>query len=127
MGASAQSHEASIAHMVCLKHSFPPSNLDRNRSGLRYLSAYGWDPDSRLGLGASSEGIRAPIKVKMKNDTVGLGVHSKHDLKVQGRERSLDAKQTRLRDLENKKKRAILQEIFYGNEDVERFLYSGCG
>ncbi|KAF7585574.1 hypothetical protein BBP40_010645, partial [Aspergillus hancockii] len=40
-------HEASLAHQVCLAHSHPPSALDRTRQGMRYLAAYGWDPDRR--------------------------------------------------------------------------------
>lgn len=45
-------HESSMAHQVCLTHSYPLSHLDRSRQGLKYLSSYGWNPDSRLGLGA---------------------------------------------------------------------------
>ena len=67
-------HESTIAHMVCFTHSHPPSHLDRSRHGLKYLSSYGWDPDSRQGLGAIGEGIRTPIKAKVKNDTAGLGM-----------------------------------------------------
>ena len=74
-------HESTIAHMVCLAHSHPPSHLDRTRQGFKYLSAYGWDPDSRQGLGVTGEGIRAPVKAKMKNDTVGLGVKVKRNKK----------------------------------------------
>ncbi len=115
-------HEASIAHMVCLKHSHPPSDLDRNRLGLKCLSSYGWDPESRLGLGTNGEGIRAPIKVKVKNDTMGLGVHLKEGTRVQERKRKpLDAKQARKRDLESKKKTESLQEMFYGNDDVWKY------
>ncbi|PYH49637.1 putative G-patch domain protein [Aspergillus saccharolyticus JOP 1030-1] len=69
-------HEASLAHQLCLTHSHPPSHLDRTRHGMRYLASYGWDPDSRLGLGAPGrEGIREPVKGKLKVDTVGLGVN----------------------------------------------------
>lgn len=43
---------------------------------MRYLSSYGWDPDSRLGLGATGrEGIREPVRTRPKNDTVGLGMN----------------------------------------------------
>lgn len=121
--ATTHSHEASIAHMVCLEHSHPPSSLDRSRIGLKYLSSYGWDPDSRLDLGASGEGIRAPIKVKITNDTVGLGVRLKEDFKVPGKKKeTLDAKQARRKDLEDKRKREKLQEIFYNNDDVAKYL-----
>ena len=70
-------HESTIAHMVCLTHSHPPSHLDRNRQGLKVLSSFGWDPDSRQGLGATGKGIRALIKAKVKNDSVGLGAKTK--------------------------------------------------
>lgn len=116
-------HESTIAHMVCLTHSHPPSHLDRSRQGLKYLSSYGWDPDSRQGLGATGEGIRAPIKAKVKNDTVGLGVKIKDsknsvDTKVE----RLDAKQARKKDIEDRRKRERLQDMFYRNDDVEKYL-----
>jgi hypothetical protein len=63
-----------LAHQVCLTHSHPPSHLDRNRKGLAYLSSYGWDPDARVGLGASGQGIQYPIKSKPKDDKLGIGV-----------------------------------------------------
>lgn len=118
-------HESSMAHQICLTHSYPPSHLDRNRQGLKYLSSYGWDPDSRLGLGAAGEGIRVPIKAKAKNDTVGLGVVRKGVKTPEKKVERLDAKQTRKRELEDKKKRERLQEIFYRNDDVERYLGGG--
>lgn len=120
---SATPHEASIAHMVCIQHSHPPSHLDRNRQGLRYLALYGWNPDSRLGLGAAGEGIRAPIKAKVKNDTVGLGVKFEDIKHVQQKKgESLNAKQAKRKDLEDRKKRERLQELFYRNDDVEKYL-----
>jgi len=123
-------HEASIAHQVCLKHSHPPSHLERSRSGLRYLSAYGWDPDSRLGLGASGQGIRIPIKPKVKPNTVGLGAdvpqrHSDDSRSVSKARVKLDATKIRKEDAEARQKRDSLQELFYGNEDVEKYLGPG--
>ncbi|KAL9135471.1 MAG: hypothetical protein Q9175_003337 [Cornicularia normoerica] len=116
-------HESMIAHMVCLTHSHPPSHLDRNHQGLKYLSSYGWDPDSRQGLGATGEGIRAPIKAKVKNDTVGLGVKMKVDKKTpDAKVERMDAKQVRKKDMEDRRKRERLQEMFYGNDDVEKHL-----
>lgn len=123
-------HEASLAHQVCLSHSHPPSHLDRTRHGLRYLESYGWDPDSRRGLGAPGrEGIREPIKSRVKNDTVGLGVKidpikakaAVKEAKVQ----KLNAKEVRKMEMEGKKKRERLQEMFYRNEDIERYLGGG--
>ena len=119
-------HESTIAHMVCLTHSHPPSHLDRSRRGLRYLSSYGWDPDSKKGLGASGEGIIAPIKAKVKNDTVGLGVKFKGNKKpLDARVERMDAKQVRKKDMDDRRKRERLQEIFYRNDDVEKYLGGG--
>ena len=110
--------------MVCLTHSYPPSHLDRSRQGLKYLSSYGWDPDSRQGLGITGEGIRAPIKAKFKNDTVGLGVRIKGYKKAPRTtavERK-DAKQVRRMDMKERRTRERLQEMFYGSDDVEKYL-----
>lgn len=135
-----KSHEASIAHQVCLTHSHPPSHLDRTRHGLRYLSAYGWDPDSRRGLGAPGrEGIREPLKGKLKVDTVGLGAEgdseeeekkSKAKSKVKeraaaGKVEKLNAKQVRKGHVDAKKRGDRLREMFYQNDDVQRYLSGG--
>lgn len=127
MTSSLRAHEASLAHQVCLTHSHPPSHLDRNRQGLKYLSSYGWDPDSRLGLGASGHGIRVPIKPRAKNDTVGLGAtplpeDKRDNRRLIKKEEKLDAKKVRKREAEIKQKRNTLQELFYGDEDLERYL-----
>ena len=121
--ASTRPHESSIAHMVCLEHSNPPSCLDRKRKGLKYLSSYGWDPDSRLGLGTSGEGIRAPIQAKVKNDTVGLGANLKDSVNSsKGKKRVLGARQVRAKEIEDRRERQRLQEIFYGKDHVARYL-----
>jgi hypothetical protein len=121
---SKSSHESSIAHQVCLSHSHPPSHLDREHVGLKYLSSYGWDPDSRQGLGIRGEGIRAPIKGKIKNDTTGLGVDAKSGVKTQKQPQPvvrLNAKQVRLQEAEGKKREAKLRDAFYG-KDLEQYL-----
>ena len=119
-------HESTIAHMVCLTHSHPPSHLDRSRQGLKYLSSYGWDPNSREGLGPTGEGIRAPIKAMIKNDTVGLGVKMKGDKKTpDAKVQKLDAKRLRKKDVEDRRKWERLQDLFYRNNDVEKYI--GCG
>lgn len=127
-GVSFKPHQALIAHQVCLPHSCPPSHIDRKRQGLKYLSSYGWDPDSRLGLGATGEGIRAPIKIKMKNDTVGLGVKRLEESNVarrtQAKVQKLDAKQVRSQELGARKRGERLQEMLYRHDDVERYLGS---
>ncbi|KAL3493254.1 hypothetical protein BJX62DRAFT_201290 [Aspergillus germanicus] len=125
---SYKKHESSLAHQVCLTHSHPPSHLDRSRHGLRYLESYGWDPDSRRGLGATGEGIREPIKGKLKADTVGLGaalpspaVEKRKKEKVQ----KLNAKQVRKGHVEARKRGEQLREMFYQDEKVLKYLGGG--
>jgi len=127
---SAQSerpHEASLAHQVCLEHSHPPSHLDRNRKGLAYLSAYGWDPDSRLGLGAEGQGIQFPIKARPKDDKLGIGVVLPKPGEIQKKikVKKLDAGKIRKMYEKDKKKGDQLRDMFYRNEDVERYLGGG--
>ncbi|KAI4108182.1 MAG: hypothetical protein L6R37_001222 [Teloschistes peruensis] len=117
-------HETTIAHQVCVSHSQPPSHLDRNRPGLKYLSSYGWDPDSRTGLGIGGAGIRVPIKAKPKYDTLGIGssaasasVKVKKDVS-----KKLDAKQVREAEAKASRKRHRIQEAFYQSEDVQKYL-----
>ncbi|KAL2833141.1 hypothetical protein BJY01DRAFT_94570 [Aspergillus pseudoustus] len=117
-------HETSLAHQVCLTHSHPPSHLDRTRHGLRYLESYGWNPDSRRGLGASGEGIRDPIKGKLKADTVGLGavIPSRAVEKRKEKVQKLNAKQMRKGHAEARRKGERLREMFYRNDEVLKYL-----
>jgi len=117
-------HEASIAHQVCLEHSYPPSHLDRSRKGLTYLSSYGWDPDSRLGLGASGQGIQFPIKAKAKDDKMGIGVvlPKAGERRKKEKVEKLDAGKVRKLQEKDKKRAERLRDIFYRNDDVERYL-----
>ncbi|RVX74119.1 hypothetical protein B0A52_01951 [Exophiala mesophila] len=128
-------HESSIAHQVCLEHSYQPSNIDRDRVGVKYLTAYGWDVDGRKGLGASADGIRFPIKVKEKNDTVGLresvdpddddeqSKRKKKNRHVKNQDKivRLDAKKIRKMDIEAKKRADKIRQSFYG-PDLEEYL-----
>lgn len=129
------SHASSLVHQICLPHSHPPSALDRERKGLSILQAHGWDPDARVGLGSIGEGILHPVKAKEKRDTVGLG-HGKEDeeearLKPRKKKerpkevKKLDAGQIRKLDAEQKRKDKKLRDMFYMNEDVEKYLGGG--
>ena len=120
-------HEASLAHQVCLIPSYPPSHLDRNRKGLAYLSAYGWDPDSRLGLGATGHGIRFPIKTKRKDDKMGIGMvlPKEGDRRKKEKVEKLDAGKIRKLHEKDKKKGEKLRETFYRNDDMARYLGGG--
>lgn len=125
--AKARPHEASLAHQVCLTHSHPPSHLDRNRKGLAYLSSYGWDLDARVGLGASGQGIQYPIKTKPKDDKLGIGVvlPEEADRRKKEKVEKLDAGKVRKLHEKDRKKAERLREMFYRNDDVERYLGGG--
>lgn len=129
-------HEASLAHQVCITHSHPPSHIDRNRKGLAFLSSYGWDPDSRRGLGAQEQGIQFPIKPNTKKDAydkLGLGlVVPKEVLKDRKtkadwvkKDQKLDAKKVRKMEEQSRRDRIKMQEMFYRNDDVEKYLGTG--
>lgn len=128
-------HTASLVHQICLPHSHPPSALDRKRKGINILQSYGWDPDARLGLGASNEGILHPVKAKEKRDTVGLGhgVQYEEEARIKPRKvipkpkeiKKLDAGKVRALDVEQKRKDKRLRDMFYASDDVERYLGGG--
>lgn len=127
------SHETSIAHQMCLKHSYPPSHLDRSHVGLKYLQDYGWDPDARLGLGARQEGIRIPVKAKQKSDSAGLGLSRneeeeldkvKQKKKATSKEKQvvkLNAKEIRRIEEEESRRAEKLRRSVYG-EDLTQYL-----
>lgn len=124
LAGAAKPHESTLAHQVCLSHSHPPSHLDRRNVGLKYLSSYGWDPDARRGLGATGTGIRVPIKGKIKNDTVGLGVKQSDHIRVQKEakdKKKLNAKEVRKQEAAGKKREMQLRDAFYG-KDLETYL-----
>lgn len=118
------SHETSLAHQVCMEHSHPPSAIDRSRMGLAYLESYGYDPDTRLGLGREGQGIQHPIKAQPKHDTLGLGVVVPKEFKGKKPEKPvlLDAGKVRKKAAEEKKRHEKLTREFYGNPDIEKYL-----
>lgn len=130
---SSKSHEASFAHQVCLPHSHAPSAIDRKRLGYRYLRSYGWDVDSRLGLGPQGHGIRAPLQPGVKNNTVGLGVGDNIDIKdatkttaatkvTKSKKETLNSKQVRQRAAQDKKKDEKLKQMFFASEEMDKYL-----
>ena len=127
-GEAVEAHESSIVHQLCLEHSHPPSHLDRQHVGLKYLTRYGWDPDSRLGLGARADGIRAPVKRRQKRDTVGIGfgeggedeMVKKSAVKKEEKGVRLNATQVRAMNDESRKGAENLRHAFYG-QDLEKY------
>ncbi|KAK3307089.1 uncharacterized protein B0T15DRAFT_164194 [Chaetomium strumarium] len=123
LGTDKETHEQSFAHQVCLPYSQPPSALDRSRKGLAYLSAYGWDPDARRGLGAEQQGIQYPIKPKVKDDNLGIGMEVPKGLPPpKKKEQLLDAKKVRKMALDEKKKAARIHQELFGDSKLEKYL-----
>ncbi|KAF2723766.1 hypothetical protein K431DRAFT_310508 [Polychaeton citri CBS 116435] len=121
-------HSSSIAHQICLQHSHPPNHIDRKRKGLAILESQNWDPDSRRGLGAEGEGILQPIKAKEKNDRAGLGaVIDTRTLQTTSRPKTLDAGKVKDLEIQKRMKREQLSHMFYGNDDVAKYLGSEGG
>jgi hypothetical protein len=130
---SAHDHESSLPHQVATPHVHPPSHLPREHIGVRYLASHGWDPDSRLGLGARRSGISVPIKAKEKKDTAGLREQEDEDEKssVKKTLRKMPTKQEKIvklnaREVVKQEKEARvraekLRKSFYG-EDLTKYL-----
>ncbi|KAL1896930.1 hypothetical protein Cpir12675_002578 [Ceratocystis pirilliformis] len=124
-------HEASVAHELSLPHSHPPSALDRSRMGLGYLKSYGWDPDSRRGLGVAEQGMQYPIKAKVKDGNLGIG-YKDSSVGVgtgtgvsKAKPHVLTARERhRARQKEQETARRLHEEFFY-NDDVLRYLSHG--
>ncbi|KAL2166431.1 hypothetical protein VTG60DRAFT_2784 [Thermothelomyces hinnuleus] len=136
-----ETHQQTLAHQVCLPHSQPPSALDRTRMGLAYLSAYGWDPDSRRGLGAEQQGIRYPVKAKVKDDNLGIGMRApsppppgekqreeeeEKKKKKKKAQQLLDAKKVRKMALDDRKKAARIRQDLFGDGRLEKYLGPGA-
>ncbi|KAL5114657.1 hypothetical protein ACEQ8H_007450 [Pleosporales sp. CAS-2024a] len=124
-------HYLSPAHQATLPRAPIPSAMDRTRMGLKYMSKHGYDVDARVGLGANGQGILFPLVPKEKRDKLGLGIDKKeHEKKrVLGGASIADVKQGRLdagkvRKLAKieKRKHDKLHRIFYGDDEVEKYL-----
>lgn len=132
-------HHASIAHQVCLPHAHPPSSIDRRRKGVAMMTTHGWDPDQRHGLGSTGQGILYPVVAREKVDKYGVGLVSsalddtststKAVKPARKREapRNLDAGKVRARHDQQKKDDQRMREGFYGDEDVQKYLYGDDG
>lgn len=124
-------HYLSPAHQAALPLAPIPSAIDRSRMGLKYMERHGFDVDARVGLGANGQGMLFPLVPKEKRDKLGLGIDKKdHEKKVSlGGASAADIKAGKLdsgkiRKLAQVEKRRHekLQRMFYGNEEVEKFL-----
>ena len=125
-------HFLSAVHQAALPRAPIPSAIDRTRMGLKYMQNQGWDVDARVGLGARGEGILFPLVPKEKRDKLGLGIDKKAEERrkkvINGRagaqpgEIKLDAGKIQKLAKVEKKKHDKLQRMFYGNDEVEKYL-----
>lgn len=95
------------------------------------MKKQGYDVDARVGLGANGQGILFPIVPKEKKDKLGLGADRQDykKKKVFGgasaadvRQGMLDAGKVRKLAKIDKRKHEKLQRMFYGNDEVEKYL-----
>jgi hypothetical protein len=126
-------HHTSLAHQVSLAHVHPPNAIDRSRKGFAYLENQGWDPDSRLGLGAQGEGILRPVAASEKKDKAGIGDTSRSPTpgkvaaaKVQKGPHGLDPKALKKLEQQREKRGKRLHQMFYTNDEVAKYLGEGA-
>jgi hypothetical protein len=125
-------HFLSAAHQAALPRAPVPSAIDRTRMGLKYMQNFGWDVDARVGLGANGEGMLFPLVPKEKRDKLGLGIDKKAEERRRGLmngrgvakqgEIRLDAGKIQKLAKVEKRKHDKLQRMFYGNDEVEKYL-----
>ncbi|KAF2131656.1 hypothetical protein P153DRAFT_336153 [Dothidotthia symphoricarpi CBS 119687] len=124
-------HYLSPAHQAVLPRAPIPSSIDRTRMGLKYLQNYGFDVDARVGLGASGQGMLFPLVPKEKRDRLGLGIEKKggdgsrgtgDTAAAQVKDLKLGAGKIRKLAKVEKKRHEKLQKMFYGNDEVEKYL-----
>lgn len=99
--------------------------------GLKYMAKHGYDVDARVGLGASGQGMLFPLVPREKRDKLGLGIDKKEHTKrreLGGASRyevktaKLDAGKLQKLAKVEKRKHKKLQKLFYGNDEVEKYL-----
>ncbi|KAF1911782.1 hypothetical protein BDU57DRAFT_86523 [Ampelomyces quisqualis] len=124
-------HYLSPTHQAALPRTPIPSAIDRTRMGLKYMSKHGYDVDARVGLGATGQGMLFPLVPKEKRDKFGLGIDKKEHEKrralggasaAEFKEGRLDAGKMRKLATVEKTKHDKLQRMFYGNDEVEKYL-----
>lgn len=119
----ADTHITSTAHQSSLPHSHPPHPYDRSSLGLKVLTESGWDPDARVGLGRTGEGIRYPLKPVPKDDKLGVGVKPrKGEVSVKVVKKKVGVKEARKTEKEKRARRMKLMGELGGGLDVEGIL-----
>jgi len=124
ISSTTQPHEAALAHQVSLRHSQPPSALDRSRMGVRTLTSQGWDLDAHQGLGRENDGMRYPIKVANKKDNLGIGatIPKPKEKTKEHLSYPLNKKELKKHRADQKRRHEQLQREIFGRVDVEAYL-----
>jgi hypothetical protein len=124
VSSTTQPHEAALAHQVSLRHTQPPSALDRSRMGVRTLTSQGWDLDAHEGLGRENDGMRYPIKVKEKKDNLGIGatIPKPKEKKKEHMTYPLNKKELKRHRANERQRHERLQREIFGRVDVESYL-----
>ncbi|KAH9865642.1 hypothetical protein J1614_009228 [Plenodomus biglobosus] len=124
-------HYLSPAHQAALPRAPIPSAIDRTRMGLKYMEKHGYNVDARVGLGAAGQGMLFPLVPKEKRDKLGLGIDKKEHTKRRAlggatdfevRQGKLDAGKIQKLAKVEKRRHDKLQKLFYGNDEVEKYL-----
>ncbi|KAL4729450.1 hypothetical protein ACLX1H_003870 [Fusarium chlamydosporum] len=124
VSSTTQPHEAALAHQVSLQHIRPPSTLDRSRMGVRTLASQGWDVDAHEGLGRENDGMRYPIKVKKKEDKLGIGATTPKPEEKPKEHMSypLNKKELKKHHARERQRHERLHREIFARVDVESYL-----
>lgn len=83
----------------------------------------GWDPDARVGLGRTGEGIRYPIKPVLKDDKLGVGIKPrKGEAPAKVVKKKVGVREARKIEKERRARRMKLMGELGGGMDVEGIL-----
>jgi len=116
-------HSTTLHHQLSLPHSHPPSSLNRTSMGYNYLSSYGFDVDTRLGLGASGSGRLHPVRASNRADKDKLGIGATKEEKAERiRREGLDAGGVRKVEEDKKKREQRMRDLVYGSDEVNKYL-----
>lgn len=119
----AHTHATSTAHQSSLPHSDPPHPYDRSSLGLKILMESGWDPDAKVGLGRTGEGMRYPVKAVPKDDKLGVGIKPrKGEVPMKAVKKRVGVKEAKKGEKEGRARRIKLMRELGGGVDVERIL-----
>lgn len=129
-----EAHVMSLTHQFALPQGDHPSSFDRKSSAFKYMTAQGWDPDTRKGLGANCQGRPEPVQLRKRADRAGLGVDGELVESVRGQEESNKDRMARIiKNSMSRDDRLLIErtryernekmrDLLYGDEEVHKYL-----